>query len=109
MTTFIWRCKASTTGPACAGTSRTAASLRNGYFPGRELSAAPPLLYLVTPVLRTHPATSVLLKYLSPEIEWQLVQLDEHWRAGVRVVNRQRGKKPSNHGLYTDEHGSESR
>jgi hypothetical protein len=65
---------------------------RNGYFAGRELSPAPPLLYLVTPVLRTHPATSVLLKYLSAEIEWQLVQLDEHWRAGVRVVNRQRAK-----------------
>jgi hypothetical protein len=65
---------------------------RNGYFPGCEVSGAPPLLYLVTPVLRTHPATSVLLKYLSPEIEWQLVQLDEHWRAGVRVVNRKRGK-----------------
>jgi len=66
--------------------------LRNGYFAGRELSPAPPLLYLVTPVLRTHPATSVLLKYLSREIEWQLVQLDEHWRAGVRVVNRKRGR-----------------
>jgi len=65
---------------------------RNGYFPGCELSDAAPLLYLVTPVLRTHPATSVLLKYLSPEIEWQLVQLDEHWRAGVRVVNRKRAR-----------------
>jgi hypothetical protein len=65
---------------------------RNGYFPARELSPHPPLLYLVTPVLRTHPATSILLKYLSPEIDWQLVQLDEHWRAGVRVVNRQRAK-----------------
>ncbi len=65
---------------------------RNGYFPGCETSSAPPLLYLVTPVLRTHPATSVLLKYLSPEIEWQLVQLDEHWRAGVRVVNRKRAR-----------------
>ena len=65
---------------------------RNGYFPAHELSPQPPLLYLVTPVLRTHPATSVLLKYLSPAVEWQLVQLDEHWRAGVRVVNRKRGK-----------------
>jgi len=67
--------------------------VRNGYFAGCEISSAPPLLYLVTPVLRTHPATSVLLKYLSPEIDWQLVQLDEHWRAGIRVVNRQRAKK----------------
>ncbi len=65
---------------------------RNGYFPGRELSPDPPLLYLVTPVLRTHPSTSILVKYLSPAIEWQLVQLDEHWRAGVRVVNRQRAR-----------------
>lgn len=78
---------------------------RNGYFPGRELSDAPPLLYLVTPVLRTHPATSVLLKYLSPEIEWQLVQLDEHWRAGVRVVNRKR--KTFEPRIVTDEHGSD--
>ena len=77
---------------------------RNGYFPGCEVSDAPPLLYLVTPVLRTHPATSVLLKYLSPEIEWQLVQLDEHWRAGVRVVNRKRAKafEPR---IFTDLHG----
>jgi hypothetical protein len=67
--------------------------VRNGYFAGLQISDAPPLLYLVTPVLRTHPATSVLLKYLSPQIEWQLVQLDEHWRAGVRVVNRQRAKR----------------
>jgi hypothetical protein len=66
--------------------------LRQGYFASCELSPAVPLLYLVTPVLRTHPATSVLLKYLSPEIDWQLVQLDEHWRAGVRVVNRKRAK-----------------
>lgn len=65
---------------------------RHGYFPGCELSDAPPLLYLVTPVLRTHPATSVLLKYVSSEIEWQLVQLDERWRAGVRVVSRRRGR-----------------
>jgi len=66
--------------------------VRNGYFAGAQLSDAPPLLYLVTPVLRTHPATSVLLKYLSPEIDWQLVQLDEHWRAGVRVVDRKRAR-----------------
>jgi hypothetical protein len=77
---------------------------RNGYFPGHEISAEPPLLYLVTPVLRTHPATSVLLKYLSPAIEWQLVQLDEHWRAGVRVVNRKRAKTFGPR-IYTDLHG----
>jgi hypothetical protein len=61
---------------------------RNGYFAGRELSSAPPLLYLVAPVLHVHPTTDVLLRYLSPRIEWALVQLDEHWREGVRVINR---------------------
>jgi hypothetical protein len=61
---------------------------RNGYFAGRELSSAPPMLYLVAPVLHVHPTTDVLLRYLSPRIEWALVQLDEHWREGVRVINR---------------------
>jgi hypothetical protein len=61
---------------------------RNGYFAGRELSSAPPLLFLVAPALRVHPATSVVLRYLSPRIEWTLVQIDERWRQGVRVVDK---------------------
>ncbi len=67
---------------------------RNGYFAGRELSDAPPLLYLVAPALRTHPATDTLLRYVSPQIQWSVVQVDERWRDGVRVVNR---KAPANH------------
>jgi len=62
--------------------------VQNGYFGGRELSAAPPLLYLVAPALRTHPATDTLLRYLSPQIEWTVAQVDERWRNEVRVVNR---------------------
>jgi len=61
---------------------------RNGYFAGRQLSSAPPLLYLVAPALRVHPTSDVLLRYLSPQIAWTLVQVDERWREGVRVVNR---------------------
>ena len=61
---------------------------RHGYFAGRELSNAPPLLFLVAPALRVHPTTDVLLRYLSPQIDWTLVQIDEHWRDGVRVVNK---------------------
>ena len=49
--------------------------------------------YLVTPALRTHPATDTLLRYLSPHIEWTLAQVDERWRDGVRVVNRKHAKK----------------
>lgn len=63
---------------------------RNGYFNGRELSSAPPILYLVAPALRVHPTTDTLLRYLSPRIEWQMVLLDEHWREGVRVIHRKR-------------------
>jgi len=61
---------------------------RNGYFAGRDLSSAAPLLYLVAPALHVHPTTDALLRYLSPRVEWTLVQLDEHWREQVRVVNR---------------------
>ena len=41
-----------------------------GYFPGRELSPSRPLLFLVAPALHVHPATDILLRYISPEIEW---------------------------------------
>jgi hypothetical protein len=69
--------------------------LRNGYFAGRELSDAPPLLYLVAPALRTHPATDTLLRYLSPQIQWTVVQVDERWRTAVRVINRKHPEKIS--------------
>ncbi len=68
---------------------------RNGYFAGREISSAPPILYLVAPALRVHPATNVLLRYLSPRIEWNLVRVDEHWREGVHVVDRKHAASSS--------------
>ncbi|HMF53702.1 MAG TPA: hypothetical protein VK593_05090, partial [Edaphobacter sp.] len=39
---------------------------RVGYFGGIVLSQLPPKLYLVAPALRVHPATEVVLRYLSP-------------------------------------------
>jgi hypothetical protein len=63
-----------------------------GYFQGRELAPEKPLLFLVTPALHVHPATDTLLRYISPEIEWTLVGIDERWREGVRVVFRKRGR-----------------
>ncbi len=62
---------------------------RYGYFPGIELQTAPPLLYLVAPALRFHPATDILLRFLSPELESTRVGLAESWRLGLRVVMRQ--------------------
>jgi hypothetical protein len=63
---------------------------RFGYFEGMEISSEKPLLFLVAPALHVHPATDTLLRYLSPEIEWEFVGIDERWREGVRVVFRKR-------------------
>ncbi len=63
---------------------------RHGYFGGMRLSAEAPRLYLVAPALRVHPATEVVLRYLSPRVEWTLIALDERWRAEVKVVWRKR-------------------
>ena len=66
---------------------------RHGYFRGLELSPLPPRLYLVAPALHIHPATEVVLRYLSPKVEWTLLALDERWRQQVRVVWRRSGGK----------------
>ena len=63
---------------------------RHGYFGGVRLSADAPRLYLVAPALRVHPATEIVLHYLSPRVEWTLVALDERWRAKVKAVWRKR-------------------
>ncbi|HEV2398481.1 MAG TPA: hypothetical protein VGS27_16175 [Candidatus Sulfotelmatobacter sp.] len=68
--------------------------LKFGYFGGRELSAELPLLFLVAPALRVHPSTDTILRYISPDVHWAFVGIDERWREGVRVVFRKR----SNHG-----------
>lgn len=64
-----------------------------GYFSGLQLSSRPPLLMLVAPSLRVHPATDTVLRYFSPTIEWSLVGLDERWREGVKVVYRKSSGK----------------
>ena len=63
---------------------------RHGYFGGMRLSPEAPRLYLVAPALRVHPATEVVLRYLSPRVAWTLVALDERWRDKVKVVWRKR-------------------
>lgn len=63
-----------------------------GYFPFCELSPEPPLLFLVAPALHVHPATDTLLQYISPQIGWLLVGIDERWRHGVRPLFRKRAQ-----------------
>ena len=66
---------------------------RHGYFTGLRLSTDPPRLYLVAPALRIHPATEIVLRYLSPRVDWALVALNESWRKQVKVVWRKRNEK----------------
>ncbi len=72
--------------------------LKFGYFGGRELAGQSPLLFLVAPALHVHPATDVILRYISPEIEWAFVGIDERWREGVRVIFRKRAQDRFHHG-----------
>jgi hypothetical protein len=61
---------------------------RAGYFPGVEVSCLPPRMMLAAPALRIHPSNEPVLRYLSPEVEWELIALTEHWRRELKVVFR---------------------
>ena len=63
---------------------------RYGYFPGQEISPKKPLLFLVAPALHVHPTTDTILRYLSPDLDWELLGIDEHWREEIRVVFRKK-------------------
>jgi hypothetical protein len=64
-----------------------------GYFAGREISQLKPLLMLVAPALHIHPTTDTILRYLSPEIDWEVLGIDERWREEIRVVFRKRPQR----------------
>ncbi len=62
---------------------------RYGYFSGIALDPKPPLVWLVAPALRFHPATDTLIRYLSPEIGVTRIGVNENWRRGLKVMFRQ--------------------
>ncbi|MGH9945368.1 MAG: hypothetical protein ACRD9R_23700 [Pyrinomonadaceae bacterium] len=59
-------------------------------FGGREIADEPPLVYLAAPVFRFHRRFDDLARLISPDIETYRFDLNEDWRAGVRVVRRTR-------------------
>jgi hypothetical protein len=61
---------------------------RCGYFSGVELDPRPPLVWLVAPSLRFHPATDTLLRYFSPEIHFTRIGVNESWRHGLKIIFR---------------------
>ncbi|HKV29041.1 MAG TPA: hypothetical protein VJN90_12290 [Candidatus Acidoferrales bacterium] len=60
-----------------------------GYFPGVEFQPDPPLVWLVAPSLRFHPANEIVARYLLPAVQVSRIGLNENWRRGVRVTFRQ--------------------
>ena len=59
---------------------------RFGYFGGRELQPKNRCFSWWRQLCTCIPQTDILLRYVSPEIDWELVGIDQRWREGVRVV-----------------------
>jgi hypothetical protein len=77
--------------PGAGGGGRPLSAFeRQGYFAGAEVSPLPPRLLLAAPALRIHPANEPVLRSFSPQVEWELVALAEHWRRELKVVFRKR-------------------
>ncbi|HEV2134529.1 MAG TPA: hypothetical protein VGR47_09700 [Terracidiphilus sp.] len=76
--------------PASGGGRPLSAFERQGYFAGAEVSPRDPRLMLAAPALRIHPANEPVLRFFSPQIEWELVALGEHWRQDLSVVFHKR-------------------
>ena len=77
-----------------AGLSRPSSA--KATFAGAEVSPLAPRLLLLAPALRIHPANEPVLRYLSPEIEWELIAFTEHWRRELKVVFRKRSNSLQN-------------
>jgi len=73
-----------------AGGRPLSAFERQGYFHGVEVADRTPRLLLVGPALRIHPANEPVLRYFSPQVEWELIAVSEHWRRELRIVFRKR-------------------
>ena len=57
-------------------------------FGDAVIANEPPLVYLVAPTLRFHRAFNLLARAITPEIEMYRFDINEDWRAGVRVMRR---------------------
>ncbi len=59
-------------------------------FGDRKISDESPLVYLVAPLLRFHPSFATLARVVASDIEIYRFDINEDWRAGVRVMRRTR-------------------
>ncbi|HEV2419309.1 MAG TPA: hypothetical protein VGX94_16050 [Terriglobia bacterium] len=65
---------------------------KHGYFPGLEISPAPPLLYLVSPAFRFHPANEKIIRYFDHSVEVMMVGINQQWRNGIKALFRKQMK-----------------
>ena len=63
---------------------------RRGYFRNVPLRDEPPLIYLVAPLFRFHATTRQIAGVIVPQAPVYRVGINEDWRAGVRVLLRER-------------------
>jgi len=59
-------------------------------FGDRPIRDQSPLVYLVAPTLRVHPSFHSLARCIAHDIEIYRFDINEDWRAGVRVMRRMR-------------------
>ena len=59
-------------------------------FGDLKIRDEPPLVYLVAPTLRVHPSFQTLAGCIASDIEIYRFDINEDWRAGVRVMRRMR-------------------
>jgi hypothetical protein len=64
-----------------------------GYFPGAELSSAPPRLVLIAPALSFHPTTAAILRYFPQTLDVERIGVGMDWRCELRVMFRLRGSE----------------
>ena len=63
---------------------------RRGYFRDVSLLTLPPLLYLVAPLFRFHATTALIASCISEQVPVYRIGINDDWRAGVRVLLRER-------------------
>lgn len=61
---------------------------RYGYFQGIEIKPDPPLIWLVAPSLRFHPANEIQMRYFCPDLRISRIGLGENWRHSLQVTFR---------------------
>lgn len=69
---------------------RQGAIAESRLFGGMQIADAPPICYLVAPMLAYHPNFDLIASAISPEIEIHRFNLAENWRQSPKVLDRQR-------------------